>query len=253
VTQLIPADVKRRTKHQFDAWADSYDRSLLNHFLFRPAYLAFMEEIARWYAERGRSFRLLDVGCGTGTFAGWLAASPWPVSVVGIDYAEGMCRAASAKAKRGHAPSPSNAGVRKGTVPFSRGEKGDGPLFLCGDSEHLPLADGTFDLVTCSNSFHHYPHQQAVVKEMRRVLRPGGRLILIDGFRDNIIGWIIFDVIVGRVEGNVHHAPWTVVHDYFTTAGFTYIRHRKLNFWFPLLVIVGDVEQRPSPPLTSAP
>ncbi|MFH0981154.1 MAG: class I SAM-dependent methyltransferase [Planctomycetota bacterium] len=216
------ADIKDRAKHQFEAWAGSYDRSLLNFFLFRPAYLAMMEEIARWYAEQRRPFRLLDIGCGTGTLAGWLAASPWPICVVGLDYAEGMCREASAKTAR------TNATVRA--------------RFASGDSEHLPFADGAFDLVTCSNSFHHYPHRQAVVNEMRRVLRPQGRLILIDGFRDNIIGWIMFDLVIGRVEGHVYHAPWTVMRDYFATAGFTDIRHRKLNFWFPLLVTTGDAQ-----------
>ena len=37
--------------------------------------------------------------------------------------------------------------------------------------------------MTCANSFHHYPHQDLAVREMRRVLRPGGRLILVDGYR----------------------------------------------------------------------
>ena len=217
------ADIKRRAKHEFETWADSYDRSLLNHFLFRPAYLTFMEEIARWIGERPRPFRVLDIGCGTGTLAAWLAASPWPVDVVGMDYAAGMCRAAAAKL---HAEAAS---------PPRRDRE-----FVCGDSEHLPFARGAFDIVTCSNSFHHYPHQQAVVHEMRRVLRPGGRLILIDGFRDNIVGWITFDVVIARVEGKVHHAPWTLVRDYFETAGFAGIRRRKVNFWFPLLVTVGD-------------
>ncbi len=216
------ADIKNRAKDQFEAWADSYDRSLLNYFLFRPAYLACMEEIARWYAERPGPFRVLDVGCGTGTLAGWLAASTWPVNVVGMDYAEGMCREASAKVA--------------GRTLSARA------CFAAGDSEHLPFADGAFDVVTCSNSFHHYPHQQVVVREMRRVLRPGGRLVLVDGFRDNIIGWITFDVVIHWVEENVYHAPWTVVRDYFKTAGFTDIRRRKCSFWFPLLVTVGDAE-----------
>jgi ubiquinone/menaquinone biosynthesis C-methylase UbiE len=213
-------DMKSRAKGQFEAWADSYDRSALNYFLFRPAYMAVMKEIAGWHAEHTRPFRMLDIGCGTGTLAGWLMGSPWPVDVTGLDYAEGMCRQAARKAARCNAA--------------------DRARFTAGDSEHLPFADDSFDLVTCSNSFHHYPHQQVVVEQMHRVLRPQGRLVLIDGFRDNIIGWITFDVIIGRAEGNVHHAPWSVVHRYLETAGFRGIRRRKLNFWFPLLVTVGE-------------
>jgi ubiquinone/menaquinone biosynthesis C-methylase UbiE len=150
-----------------------------------------------------------------------LAASPLPARTVGLDYAPSMCQVASEKARR--------AGVA------------DRLCFTAGDSEHLPFADGSFDAITCSNSFHHYPHQQAVVHEMRRLLRPGGRLMLIDGFRDNIVGWVTFDVIIGTVEKPVFHAPWSIIHEYFETAGFSEIRRRKFNFLFPLLLTVGTV------------
>ncbi|MCP4590826.1 MAG: class I SAM-dependent methyltransferase [bacterium] len=226
MTQAPAADMKSLAKHEFETWADSYDRSLLNHFMFRPSYAAFMEEIGGWYEVHRRPFRVLDIGCGTGTLAEWLAGSSWPVRVVGMDYAEAMCREASAKAGRN-----------------GQGRRTDPARFATGDSEHLPFDAGSFDIVTCSNSFHHYPDQQAVVNDMRRVLKPDGRLILIDGFRDNIIGWVTFDVIVGRVESNVYHAPWSAIHNYFRSAGFSSIRQRKLNLWFPLLVTVGDAAQ----------
>src|SRR4029078_12134027 len=75
-----------------------------------------------------------------------------------------------------------------------------------GDSERLPFAGGSFDVVTCAHSFHHYSHQGRAVAEMRRVLRPGGRLMLVDGHRDWPWGWFIYDVCVAGVEGDVHHA-----------------------------------------------
>ncbi|MGE5508914.1 MAG: class I SAM-dependent methyltransferase [Chitinophagales bacterium] len=49
-----------------------------------------------------------------------------------------------------------------------------------GDSEDLPWPDGTFDAVTCSSSYHHYPQPQKALSEMRRVLKPGGQLVLAD-------------------------------------------------------------------------
>lgn len=212
--------MKHGARRQFETWAGSYDRSVLNHFLFRPAYITLMEEIARWHAEYHRPFNLLDVGCGTGGLLSLLGRTSWPVRAIGLDYAARMCAAAARKAR----------------------ESGfDGRIrFVRADSEHLPFANGRFDLITCSNSFHHYPHQQAVIQEMHRLLAPGGRLILIDGFRDGVIGWVVYDVIIDRIEQNVHHASWRTVDEYFRTAGFRNIRRRKFNFLFPLFATIGD-------------
>lgn len=213
--------MKDRAKAQFERWAGSYDRSLLHHFLFRSSYVALMEEIAQWHAAQRRPFRVLDIGCGTGELAAMLAHSPWPVQAVGLDYAPAMCRAAERKLH--------------GLDAASRA------AFAAADSEFLPFADASFDVVTCSNSFHHYPHQAAVVRGVRRVLRPGGRFVLIDGFRDNVVGWVTFDVIVSAIEKGVYHAPWPVIDGYFRDAGFTNIRRRKINFWMPLCITVGEV------------
>ena len=53
------------------------------------------------------------------------------------------------------------------------------PLHL-GEAQELPFPDGAFDAVLCCDSFHHYPKPDAVVQEMRRVLRPGGVCLLAD-------------------------------------------------------------------------
>ena len=214
-----PDSMKTLAKREFEAWAGTYDRSLLNRFLFQPSYRTFLEELYAWRGMRSEPFDLLDIGCGTGTFDAMLAASPLPARVVGLDYAEAMCR--TARDKAAHA------------------EVADRLRYVNADSQHLPFADASFDVVTCSNSFHHYPHQDLVVKEMRRALRPGGRLMLIDGFRDNIVGWVAFDVIIGHVEKHVHHAPWHVIHEYFAKAGFRDIRRRKFSFWMPGLLTIG--------------
>lgn len=217
---VLSSEMKGRAKAQFDAWAGAYDRSPLNRFLFRPSYITLMEEVARWHAEHRRTFRVLDVGTGTGTMVGLLARSSWPVSAVGLDYAARMCSAADDKARL--------AGHKHRA------------RFVNGDSEHLPFADATFDVITCSNSFHHYPHQRAVVAEMHRLLTPEGRLIIIDGFRDCAIGWVVFDVIVNHLEKQVYHAPWPVMHEHFEESGFRNIRRRKFNFLIPAFATIGD-------------
>ena len=215
------AEMKRLAKEEFDQWANSYDHSLLHHFLFRPSYLVLMEEIAKWYAEHRRPFRVLDIGCGTGELACLIArAEDWPAEVVALDYSAAMCVQARTKAARSN--------------HLHRTD------FVTADSEFLPFADSSFDIVTCSNSFHHYPHQEKVVANVRRMLKTQGRFVLIDGFRDNIVGWVTFDIIITRVEGKVYHAPWPVIDGYFREAGFSGIRRRKFNFWMPLCATIGD-------------
>jgi hypothetical protein len=61
---------------------------------------------------------------------------------------------------------------------------------------------------------------------MKRVLRLGGRLMIIDGYRDGPWGWFIYDVCVARVEGDVHHASAKCIRDLMTDAGLRPISQR---------------------------
>lgn len=49
-----------------------------------------------------------------------------------------------------------------------------------GDVTAMPYADESFDIVTCRFAFHHFPEPLTVLKEMRRVCRPGGRVVVAD-------------------------------------------------------------------------
>ena len=212
--------IRRDSRAHFDKWALSYDRSWLNELAFFPTLRICEEELTRWQMLRGRRpFRLLDIGCGTGTLVTRLAQQTEAEFLVGLDYSPVRVRHATEKI----AGSPQAAKLQ----------------VLLGDAERLPFADESFDVLTCCHSFHHYPHQPAVIREFRRVLRPGGLLLLVDGFRDNVIGWVVFDVAVTWVEKNVHHAAWSEVRDMIHAAGFATLRQRKLNVLAPLLVSVA--------------
>lgn len=220
-TDVEPDDVMRATARvHFDKWARSYDTSKLNALVFFPTIRACQEEILRWQKLRGEGpFRLLDVGCGTG----WLLAltASWPTAerLVGLDASPEMLT--KLEAKIAAAPDPTKLQA------------------VHGDAEHLPFEDGSFDVLTCCNSFHHYPNQAGAIREFHRVLRPGGLLILVDGFRDNVVGWFVFDVGVASVERDVYHAPWSEVRDMINAAGFASLRQRKLNVLAPLLVSIA--------------
>src|SRR5690606_27592326 len=118
--------MKARAKSEFEAWAGTYDRSLLNRFLFQPSYRMFLEELLAWRGADSEPFDLLDIGCGTGTFNAMLAGSSLPARVVGLDYAEAMCHVAADKARQ--------AGVA------------DRLHYVNADSQHLPFADASFDV-----------------------------------------------------------------------------------------------------------
>lgn len=56
----------------------------------------------------------------------------------------------------------------------------DGLAFHVGDAETIPFADHSFDIVTCRRAAHHFPDAASAVNEMARVLKPGGRLGIVD-------------------------------------------------------------------------
>jgi len=210
---MVTHELKRRAHEEFSGWADTYDSSLLNHFLFEPAHALMLGEL-----DKLKPARVLDIGCGTGKLARRLAQRG--SSVVGLDLCEPMVRQARGKLN------------------------GDGSRvrLAVGDSEHLPFAAGSFDAVTCSNSFHHYPNQTAVIREMFRVLQPGGHLLVLDGFRDNFIGRVMYDIIITRVEGDVWHRDALSMEEMMRTAGFRdIVQVRRSLSLFPLLLTEGTV------------
>jgi len=210
---------KYDAQKEFNRWAQTYDRSILNRLLFRRCYMKFFELILRNYPDRNQSLQLLDVGCGTGTFISMIAETDLEIHPFGLDMAEQMCKLGADKAKQ--------LGLDKILH------------FITADSEHMPFEDASFDIVTCSNSFHHYPHQDLVLKEIYRVLKPDGLTIIIDGYVDNVIGWFVFDFCVAKAEGSVHHCRAAELKEKLESANYTDIYQEKFGFWVPVLATVA--------------
>lgn len=107
---------------------------------------------------------LLDVGCGTGFLIDMLAQQR-TARYTGLDLSAEMIKMAQQK-----------------NIP--------GAEFVNGTADELPFPDESFDIVTCSQSFHHYPYPEKAMSEAFRVLKKGGLYILSDTGVGGLGGWI---------------------------------------------------------------
>jgi len=199
-------------KNEFAKWSGSYDKSILQFLLFGPSHRAILRRLKTQFGDR--PFKVLDVGCGTGVLAERMRSALPNAAIWGVDLSSGM--------------------LDKGRGRFQAYSGRIQPIQ--GDSERLPFANGSFDIVTCCNSFHHYPRQDRAVAEMRRVLSPGGRLLLIDGYRDNPWGHLIYDVCVARVEGEVHHCSSRRFRDLCNASGLVDLTQKIFRGLAPFLL-----------------
>jgi SAM-dependent methyltransferase len=74
---------------------------------------------------------------------------------------------------------------------------------------------------------------------MYRVLKPGGRLFLLDGCRDGLWGWFIYDICVAAVEGDVRHASARDIRELLRGAGFAQTTQQVYHGPAPFLLTEG--------------
>lgn len=140
---------KRKSQVYFDATARSYDQDtgMGIHPELLTAILHQMETLSGPNS-------ILDVGCGTGRLLAELQARP-KVNLAGLDISANM-------------------------LAISRQKLGANVDLRQGDSEAIPWEAASFEVVCCTMSFHHYPNPGRALAEMRRILKPGGALLLAD-------------------------------------------------------------------------
>jgi ubiquinone/menaquinone biosynthesis C-methylase UbiE len=206
-------------RQQFDGWSHSYDINPLQRFFFEPSHRMMLDVLT------AQDRRILDVGCGTGLFASRIRERFPRTQVVGLDLSAGMLRQAHCRMSRA-------GGLHQ----------------VQGDSQRLPFASNTFDAITCSHSFHHYPRQDRVVAEMHRVLRPGGKLLIIDGDRDRLWGRFLYDWFIVWLEGPVRHQSSAGFEALFRGAGFKHITQQRRGGPLPFLMTAGQAVKRRGAP-----
>ncbi len=152
----------------FDLWSATYDRAGLQQTTYRPIHDAVLARL-----DGLQPSNVLDLGCGTGQLTLRLAEQFPDANIVGADLSNGMLERAAARLDAEGDSSPLHGFVRA-------------------DAQRLPLVSGSFDIVTCTESFHWYSDQAAAVAELSRLIRPGGRLVIasiatVTGFADDAI------------------------------------------------------------------
>ncbi|MFC3995630.1 class I SAM-dependent methyltransferase [Nocardiopsis sediminis] len=167
-----PEEVTDQIRRHWDRQARGYDASMsrIERFLFGDG---------RAWACAQAVGETLDVGVGTGLN---LPLYPSGVRITGIDLSPAML-----------------------AVARDRGaELGIDADLRVADAERLPFADDAFDTVVCTLTLCSVPDVDLALREMRRVLRPGGRLVLLDHVRPTSapLRWLLLAIQWGmnRIE-----------------------------------------------------
>ena len=145
-----PSDVAA----MFDGIAERYD--LLNDILSAGQVRLWRRAVAR-ITGAGPGDRVLDLAAGTGTSS--LSFTATGADCVACDFSLGMLRAGRSRLT-------------------GREQRGGRLALVAGDALRLPFRDGAFDAVTISFGLRNVASPGAALAEMRRVTRPGGRLVV---------------------------------------------------------------------------
>lgn len=143
----------------FDNIASDYDR--LNHLLSLGIDRSWRRRALKWIVEPGKPQQILDIACGTGDFSIAIARKASPETLVtGVDLSEGMLSVMAGKVA---------AQGLEGRIVFEQG-----------NCESLRFADDTFDRVTIAFGIRNFENRETALKEILRVLKPGGSLVILE-------------------------------------------------------------------------
>lgn len=143
-------------------WLETFEGDGADRYAEHARWMGGMHgRTARRIAEvLPRDGRYVDVGTGPGALPAAVAARRPDVTVTGVDPSQRMVELAQA---------------RLATAP--RAERGQ---VLLGDAARLPLPDGSADVVSALLTMHHWPDLDAGIGELRRVLAPGGTVVVVE-------------------------------------------------------------------------
>ena len=152
MTPLTTNDADEAIRREYDRLAWEYDRRW--SFYVQTT----LNETLKWLSLEP-STRILDIGCGTGSLFEIISSKYCGIDLVGIDLSVEMLRVAFRR-------------------PLARA------TFATSRAQALPFCSNSFDTVISCNTFHYWRSPEVCLAEIRRVLRPGGRLVITDWCHD---------------------------------------------------------------------
>lgn len=212
----------------FDNIAKDYDS--LNHIMSLSIDKIWRRKAIKKIKDAGEAPRVLDVACGTGDFSIAIAKAVRKGEVIGVDISKEMLEVMRQKVLKNKLESIISQEV--------------------GDGEALRFPDASFDRVVNAFGIRNFEDRDKGLREALRVLKPGGRLVILELSRpqNKIIRWFydlyflhILPIIGGKVSGDkaaYAYLPASVkafpgkkeFTDELRRAGFVNITHRAFTF-----------------------
>ena len=172
---------KEQVAKMFDDIAFRYD--FMNHFLSAGIDVKWRKKAIRQLADTHPK-KILDVATGTADMAIMASAILNPEKITGIDISEGMLDIGRKKIQK--------LGLQ------------DRIELLKGDSETITFDDNSFDAVTVAFGVRNFEHLERGLKEIYRVLKPGGKLVLLEFSKPKMYGTkIVYNLYMKIVAPNM--------------------------------------------------
>ena len=185
--------------------AERYDRG---RNLPTETISQWLEEIAK-YLPATANLSILDLGCGTGRFTAPLARR-FAARVIGLDLSKKMLALAA------------------------RTLGDSGAVLVQGAAETMPFSDRSFDVVFVSMVLHHIRSSRSAIDEVRRVIKPGGKLLIRTASRETIDSylWASFFPEGANIEAS-RVLSRAAIRDLLSASGFTLDAELALVQLFP--------------------
>lgn len=150
---------KEKIQKMFDNIAGDYDK--LNHIMSLDIDRSWRKKAVKTIVDTKTPMKILDVACGTGDFSIAIARAAGPGSrIIGADLSDGM--------------------LEVGRKKISAAGMSDKIVMEQGDCENLRFAECSFDRVTVAFGVRNFEHLDLGLKEMLRVLKPGGKVVILE-------------------------------------------------------------------------